>query len=380
MKTYLKYLLPVAVLVLGVAGMLMLMKTAPETKRVKKPRAVPVVEVVPLKRSDYQVTLHSQGSVAPVIESHLVAEVRGKIVAVSPHLAQGGFFTQNEWLVSLEDRDYRNAVATARADLAKAKVQLREEQARAEQAHKDWLRLGEGGQANALVLRKPQLESAQAAVEAAVARLAQARLDLQRTRIHAPFTGRVREKQADVGQFVMAGATLATLFGVDAVEIQLPLSSSDYAQLSRIWPTQHAASAPTVTLSSAQGQWQGRLVRDLGIVDPLTRQHIIVVQVTDPYRLQAQAGKVLEVGRFVSAEIPAGVLHAVFVIPATAVREGSYVLIEQENRLKRVPIKPVWRSTTEVVVQSGLEAGMHLITTPMTLAAEGMSVKVAGRD
>ena len=55
-------------------------------------------------------------------------------------------------------------------------------------------------------------------------RLRQAEANLQRTRIVAPYAGRVLEKKVDVGQYVSPGTVAATVYAVDYAEIRLPLT------------------------------------------------------------------------------------------------------------------------------------------------------------
>ncbi len=58
------------------------------------------------------------------------------------------------------------------------------------------------GPASELALRKPQMREALAELQSAEADLEQALGDLDRTVIRAPYDGLVKEKIADVGQFV----------------------------------------------------------------------------------------------------------------------------------------------------------------------------------
>ena len=55
--------------------------------------------------------------------------------------------------------------------------------------------------------------------------------DLERTRIRAPYDALVREKSADIGQFVNIGAVLGRIVAIDYAEVRLPLTSEDVAFL-----------------------------------------------------------------------------------------------------------------------------------------------------
>src|SRR5690606_35291173 len=90
-------------------------------------------------------------------------------------------------------------------------------------------RLGDGGDAPALVTRQPQLRAAEAAVDSARAALIQARLALERTAVVAPYAGRIRVRRADRGQVVAANTTVAEIYATDVVEVALPLTQRDLA-------------------------------------------------------------------------------------------------------------------------------------------------------
>lgn len=66
-----------------------------------------------------------------------------------------------------------------------------------------------------LVLRQPQLRTAEARVASAEAAVEQAKLDLQRTSIKAPFTLQVIERLIDVGSQVAPGDDLGRLVGIE---------------------------------------------------------------------------------------------------------------------------------------------------------------------
>ncbi len=376
-ETTIKRLLPLLILLLGAAVIWYLMSTRPEVKRHPKKHRTPVVEVVTLQPTDYPIRIASQGTVEPHTQTTLVAEVRGKVTSIADGFRAGGFFDRGDVLIRIDDRDYRNALTIAEADLAKAKVALDQEQARAEQARLDWERLGGGEPPSDLVLRKPQLASARAAVAAAEARLAQARLDLERTRLKAPYAGRVLEKQADIGQFVTPGTPLGTIYAIDYLEVELPLSERDLAELNLPLARPGRAelpAGPAVSLQSGGVSWNGRIVRATGAVDTRTRQQYVVARVDDPY---GGKGPPLQLGQFVTAEIAGRKLENVFVLPRAAVGPGNRIaIVDDGGKLRRLTIAPVWESRNEVVVAEGLSPGMRLVTSPASFLPDGTEVEI----
>jgi len=383
----LKALLPLAVLAVGAVAGWALIATGPEAQRRPPASAVPVVEALTVKPEAYRVVVRTRGTVAPRTQSTLIPEVAGRVRWIAPGLRAGGFFEAGEALLRLEDTDYRSAVTVARAELARARLALAEEEAQGAQARRDWERLDLTGEPSDLVLRVPQLESARADAAAAEARLARAEADLARTVIRAPYVGRVLEKRVDVGQYVAPGTVLATVYAVDYVEIRLPLSDDQvpFVRLPEAYRGEEPAggrAGPPVTLTARVGEetyeWQGRVVRTEGSIDTATRQLFVVAQVDDPYARHGDAPP-LKVGRFVEAAIEGRRLKDVFVLPRQALEEGSRVLvITPERTLARRPVEVAWRDGDSVVVTGGLKAGERISLTPLPFAADGAPVRVQG--
>lgn len=374
----LKSVLPVLVLLLGAAVAAYLLNNRPEVKRHARKVATPTVEVIQLQPQDYRIEIESQGTVTPHTQTQLVAEVRGKVTEVAEQFRSGGFFDKGDVLLRIDDRDYVNAVTIADAELAKARVALREEQARAEQARLDWERLGSGEAPSPLVLRKPQLDSARAAVAAAEARLRQARTDLERTRLVAPYSGRVLEKKADMGQFLTPGSVVGSVYATDYVEVELPLSEDElkWLDMPLVRPGGNPdITGPEVRLHNGGNEWQGHIVRATGAVDTRTRQQSVVARVDAPYASQKQP---LQIGQFVTATIAGPVLKGVYVIPRPAVRGGNEIMmVDSENKLKRLKVTPTWVGKDDVVVKN-LTKDLKLVTTPVSYLVDDTEVKIAG--
>ncbi len=379
--------LPIVVLAGAIGIAVLAIANRPTPERRPAPQAVTAVEAVRLVREDFAVTVRTRGTVRPRTESTLIPEVSGRIVSVSRNFRAGGFFEPGEILVQIDPRNYQVAVTVAEAQLAEAERSLEEESARAQQALRDWERLGAGGAPSDLVLRKPQLAAARAALASAQAQLRQARLDLERTRIRAPYAGRVLEQQADMGQYVSPGTSLARVYAVDYVEIRLPLTDEQLAfvkipELYRGDAAKGSLTGPSVVLRASIGgveyRWRGRIVRAEGSIDVQTRQHFVVAQVDDPYGRRASGQPPLKVGQFVEAEIEGNVLKDVFVLPRAAQREGAHVLIvDVEQRLQRRAVDVIWSDTENVVVRDGLKEGELLCVTPVSYAVSGAPVSVS---
>lgn len=334
-------------------------------------------------RQDYQVIVHTRGTVRPRTESTLIPQVSGRIVSVAPAFRAGGFFEEGDELLSIDSSDYETSLVVSEAALARARLLLAEEEARADQARKDWEKLGDGGRPTALVLREPQLIEARASLASAQARMDEAHRNLSRTRITAPYAGRVLEQRVDFGQFVSTGTVLARIYAVDFAEIRLPLTDRQLAfvnlpELYRGEAT-YGQGGPKVTLKADLGgrkySWEGRIVRSEGAIDSRSRQLFVVAQVEDPYGRSVEDRPPLKVGLFVEAQIEGKLLHDVVVIPRTLLKENSYVLvIDDQSKLRRRPVEILWRDTKNIVVSEGLISGEILCLTQVPYAVDGMEV------
>lgn len=383
MNKWMKWILPVIVLAVSVFVSHYLMTHQPEAER-GRPTAQQAmsVEGTRLRSQDFQVLLDSYGVVKPRTESQLVSQVAGEIVEISDNFREGAFFEAGEELLRIDPRDYQAAVDIAAAELVQAQLGLKEEQARAAQALRDWKRLGRGS-AGDLVLRKPQLASAEAAIASARARLSSARLDLQRTRIKAPYAGRILTKAVDLGQVISSGTALAELFAVDYVEVRLPLNNRqlEYIDLPERYRGGQLRSQtlPEVSLEAQIGRhryrWSAHVVRVEGAIDEGSRQLFVVAQVEDPYSLGPQGNPPLKIGQFVQARIKGQQLREVFVFPRTALSQDNSVLLIEQGRLQRRYLDPLWMDSESVVVREGLSNGDLLNLTPMGSGANGLAVR-----
>ena len=385
MKRLLAWLLPVCVLLVSAAIGLYLIRTAPEITRKHPKPTHPAVETITAQPVDYTVTVQSRGTVSPRTQGALVSEVAGRILEMSAPFRPGGFFEAGETLAILDATDYHHALTMAQSELAQARLTWKEEKAREGQAKREWKKSGLTGQPGELTLRTPQRLHAQAALAAAKSRLAQAERDLKRTRIVAPYAGRVLDTQVDVGQYVARGTPLATVYAVDHAEVRLPLTDRQTTFLTlpeRFRDDLSTPMGPQVTLSAIlAGQrhtWQGRVVRTEGAIDPKTRQIHVVAQVDNPYGRGPRGRPPLKVGQFVHATLQGQRLTAVFLVPRAAFRNAGEVLtLTPDNRIQRRSLQTIWRDATHQVVRDGLTPGERIVVTSLPYAPDGMQVETS---
>lgn len=344
------------------------------------------VETQQIQSRDYQVRLESYGTIQPKIRSILVAQVSGQIVSINPNVRDGGFFEKGDVLGTIDPRDYEADVRIAEASLMDARQALAEAEARSVQAAEDWQRLGNEGDAPALVLREPQLEAARARVISAQSGLRKAQLDLERTKIVAPFAGRVLRKLVDVGRVVSVNTQLAEIYATDAVEIRLPLRNSDLPFIElpetyRFAGVDPEDELPVVIYSDLTGpnSWEGRLIRTEGAIDESARQLHVIAEIEDPFGRASEDRSPLKIGQYVTARMPGRMVEEAVVIPNTTIYQGSYVYVVEDGILQRKDIEVAWQDDAEAIVASGLRIGDELVVTPLGQVTSGVRVTTEPR-
>jgi RND family efflux transporter MFP subunit len=379
-----KVVLPFLVVAAGALAMLVLSRARSTPEREQPEPLPPLVRVVEVMPRDVRLDVASSGEVVPRTETALVAEVGGRVIEVSPSLAAGGFFREGEVLARIDPRDFRVAVTRAQARIAQEEVRLAREEGEAEIARRDWERLGGEGEPDPLVLREPQLAEARAGLASAQAELEKAELDLERTTIRAPYDGRVRAKRIDVGQFVAPGTPVAEVFADDVAEVRLAVPTDEIVWLDLPLNDRTGENGPQVVLRASVGgrryEWTGRIVRVEGEIDRRTRMFHVVARVQDPYRRGKGAqGAALPVGLYVEASIGGRLEEGVFVLPRSAIRRGSQVLVVEGESLRIRDVEIVRIFGDEAVVR-GLSDGELVCLSDLELTVDGMRVRVEHTD
>ncbi len=380
-KRLIQFGISAVLITMGVVGLLLLTASKPEMKKRKPPAPVPMVRTIKTNSGPQTVYIRGEGTVRPLREISLVPEVGGKVVGMSFALVNGGVFKEGDTLLQIDPVDYELAVTLARAKVkeAESRLELAEEEALA--AVEEWRLLypdssGEDSKPPALVAKEPQLAAAQARLEADKADLSKALLHLERTKLKAPFAGRVGEEKVDVGQYVSPGQALGTLYSTEAAEIVVPLEGGDLFWFDvPAFTSTDGRGAPAVIRASIAGRelsWPGKVVRTEGRLDERTRMIHVVVRVDKPYARKPP----LVFGLFVTVEIEGRKIQSVTVIPRAALHQGNVVwIVDKASRLRFRKVEVARVHGDEVIISKGLEDGETVVTTPLKVVTDGMTVR-----
>ncbi len=387
MKTFLKVLLGVGILLAGFGLFYLLTTMKQKPERQEPPDGSALVEVTGVAASSGPVAIHAMGVVVPARQVTVVPQVGGRAVDVSLDLVPGGRVSEGQLLVRIDPRDYDLAIEQQRSAVTRAEMELATERARKEVAEREWsliadeLRPSEEGRK--LALREIQLETAEAALDSAESALSQARLARRRTAVRAPFDALVIEEMVDEGQVLSPSSKVATL--VDStrfwVRATVPMDRLPWISL----PDEDGEGGSPALVRQRVGSGEviersGRVVRLLGDLDQLGKMARLLIEISNPLGPEGdgEAGLPLLLGAYVNAEIEGPELNDVVSVPRTTLRDGDRLWVKRDGKLAIEAVEVVWTTEQRAFVRGNASIGEQVVTSRIPAPVEGMPLKVNG--
>ncbi len=375
--------LPIVVVLLGVALALTLIRTSPKAELGPPGRQPRLVETSLVEFSRQQVMVQAMGVVVPARQIEIRPRVNGLVVGVSDDFVPGGRLAQGEMLLRLDASDFELIVREKASELARAQSELALEMGRQRFARQEYaLRQNEVSEEDqALMLRRPQLAAAQAAVEKARISLEQAQLALRRTVIVAPFAAMVRERRVDVGVQVTTASPLAVLDGTERFWIQLavPVDKLPWIIIPDAAGEQGSRARIYNDIAWGEDSYRsGRVIRLAGELEEEGRMAQLLVEVDDPLSLtQENAGRpILLLDSYLRVVIEGIELDAVVQLDRSLLHNGDYVwLMDENNELRIQPVEVLFRGPDSVLIDEGLREGERLITSVLSAPVSGMKLR-----
>ncbi|MEP4524626.1 MAG: efflux RND transporter periplasmic adaptor subunit [Alloalcanivorax venustensis] len=376
-------LVSVLILLAGVALMVLIFKTEPTATRGDVARETAMlVEVRTAERGRFSPVIEVMGQVVPAREVTLQPRVSGRVIELAEAFEPGGQVAEDTALLRIDPADYQAALRQRRSELAQARADLELEQGRQAVAEQDFELLGEElDEGNRhLVLRQPQLKQARAQVDFAEAALRRAELDLQRTRISAPFDAQILSRDVATGSQVSTGDSLARLVATDRywVSASVPLSQLRWLRFAER-DGEEGAPAP-LRQEPAWGpsqSRQGRLQRLVGELDANARLARVLVSVEDPLALRAEAGTPsLILGAFVRTAIEGRALDDVVRLDRSLLRREDTVWVMEDGALDIRDVTVLLRDDDYVYLSEGLDQGDQVVATDLATVVDGAALRL----
>ena len=373
-----KVLYPLLLLGSGLLLAFLIGVSKPEIVPVPYEPMAPTVRVIQVEDTAEYLSVSSQGTVQPRSQSELIPEVTGRVTWISPNLVNGGAFAEGDVLLLIDEADYQTLVERSEANLKRSEIEYAhagEELKRRASLHQRQL-----ASQQQLDDARREVEVRDATLREARAGVEQARRDLSRTELHAPFDGLVRNEHVDVGQFVTRGQSIGTIYATDYVEVRLPISADQLGYLGLPVSTRGQIPddlRPPVTIAADFGDtrllWMGQLVRLEAEFDEQSR---MVYGVARLLVEEDEDTPIIPVGLFVQADIRGRSEEHAIRLPRTAMRDDNQVLVvDENNRLHFRQVSLLRLEHDDVLIREGLENGEFVCISPLQTVVEGMLVK-----
>jgi membrane fusion protein, multidrug efflux system len=324
------------------------------------------VEVAPVEARDVEYIISAVGSVEAFEQVQITARVAGVVEQV--RFSEGEEVKKGQVLAEIDPARYGIAVRSAKAALEKAEAQRVEARAGAD-------RRAEANARSPGLLPADQLDSAVArariaTAEASAARAAleQAELNLRDAYVRAPMEGVLQTRTVQTGQYVQAGAVLATLLRREPLLLRFSVPEAEVTRMKPGMPLRF-------TVRAEGGSYTARISHVGAAAEARSRMVRVVAEVG------GEEARAPRPGAFATVTVPVETAVAAPVIPQTAVRpseRGFLVFVVEDGKARERVVEPGLRTADgKLEVRRGLRPGELLVVRGAEALKDGASVRIA---
>ncbi len=339
-------------------------------RRRQAPPPVPVT-VAQAHYQDIPYDLTANGTVEPIRTVAVASQVSGMVMRVG--FREGDDVTQGQLLFQIDPRPYENALAQARATLARDLAQL--ENAQQQVSRYEGLSQSKDVTAEQFDAMKTAAAAQAAAVKADSAAVANARLNLEYTNIRAPIAGRTGSVLVKAGNLVRVNGTgpLVVINQLRPIQVRFSVPAGNLPQVRQYAGAGTELPVTAEPANDSTGPLRGVLTFVDNAVDSTTGTIMLKARF-------ANADERLWPGEFVTTTLRLYVQRRALTIPSSAIINGSsgslVFVIGSDGRAATKDVK-VGRSVgDDVIVEEGLSAGETVVTDGQLRLTAGAKVEI----
>lgn len=313
--------------------------------------AIPV-EASPVSRQTVRSYVTATSTLEAMSTAQLLAETTGRVTAI--HREEGDRVKKGEVLIKLEETQQK-------LDFEKANIDL-------EIAEKDWQRARELEKRG--ILSTKEFDETRLRREAAKHAKARAQYELEKTRIMAPFSGIVTERNVELGETVTPGKHVATVAEFDPLVVKFHVPESEIGRV-------QAGQPVTLEIPSESVE---TLYAKIALVSPIIDQGTGTVKLTAYLK---NPGFRIKPGTFVKARVVAAMHDSVLTIPKKALLsedETYHVFVVASDTVTKVEVKPGITDNQVAEILSGLSRGDLVVTVGHGGLKSGDKVKIVRKQ
>jgi RND family efflux transporter MFP subunit len=304
------------------------------------------------------------GSIQPERRADLRAEVAAVVLQVLKE--NGDVVRRGDLLVRLDDTAIRDSLMSAE-EAARASSQAFDQ---AQRQYERLKTLRASGMASAQQLEDAEIRrnSAQSDNVAAKARAVQARQQLQRTEVRAPFDGIVSERKVSAGDTAQVGKELVKVIDPTSMRFE------GFVSADKVGSVQVGQTVRFRANGYAGQEFAGKVKRVDPAANPTTRQVAVLVSFSDGNQPRVA-------GLYAEGRIETGVSQALMIPEAAVVRNGdnAFAWRVKDGKLNKATLDIGERDPRrgDFVVRGGLAGGDKVVRNPVTTLKDGQRVEMA---
>jgi len=373
------------ILILGGAVTTLIFSTEPTaTSTGATQQTAMLVDVKTIQAGTFTPTIKAMGTVEPAQDIMLSPRVNGDVMQISQKFTPGGYVEKGDTLLQINPEDYKNTLQQRKSELQQAQSDLDLEMGRQEAAQKEYSMYDDTvtlSSANkARVLRQPQLKAAKAQVQSARASVEQAKLDLKRTTITAPFNAHILNRNVNTGSQVGAGDNLGRLVGFNEywIEATVPLSKLRWLTIPDDGKRGSEVVVRNRTAWNDDEYRTGYVHKLIGSLEGQTRMARVLISVPDPHAYHDDSADKprLMIGSYVEASIKGNELSDVIRLNRDYLRGNQKVWVMEGGKLDIRIVDIVLQDATYAYISDGLNPDDQIVTTNLSSPTQGAPLRL----
>jgi RND family efflux transporter MFP subunit len=325
------------------------------------------VDVATLAPRQMQYTVTAPGSIDAFQQVQITARVAGAVDRVG--FVEGQVVKAGDVLVAIESERYTIALEQARATLLKTQAGQKAAEAALERrktadSASPGLVPGEE-----IEQKQTAVDTAKADVEAAHQALRIAELNLRDSSVRAPIPGVVQTRTVQQGQYLQAGAVLATILQREPMLLRFQVSEQDAPRLEAGMPA-------TLMLKETTREYTAKITLVSDAADPATRMVPVTAQID-----QTDHKHWLRPGAFCQVTVPIGNARQGIVVPSLAVQpteKGNVVYVVDDKHVAHTRVVQLGMHTPDggIELTRGVAAGELMVVRGIEPLSDGAPVKL----
>ena len=332
---------------------------------------VRAIKTITVKEQDTEKIFKFSGQVAAVDSSGLSFQVGGQVETVEVDI--GNRVKKGQLLAVLDPEPFQLEVNAAQAELVKAKNNVTKTKAEYERQQRIFK---EGAGAKRFVeISEYEYKAAKSAVNYQIAKLDQARRDLRKTKLLAPYDGTIAWRAVEPNEKVLAGKKILEINATGDMQVELTIPETTVDLI-------HVYDQVTITYPTLPDESENGRISEIGSAAVKASSFPVKVKLIDPNE-KVKPGMTAEVSFFIKDENrkPGYLIPYQALLPATEANQGfAFVYDPETSTVKKTLVHARGTEQKKAIVDEGLAEGDIVAVAGVSFLADGMKVKLMKKD